>query len=102
MHKLFVFTQILLIVVARLTFPLCYPYWLITSLCFVIRKYNELNHRDCAQININSGKKHNNSGKKHNTMTSVLFPDHRTFLDRLQYDKSYNLMTDVYIKLGSL
>ena len=31
---------------------------------FIIRKYNKLNYRDCAQININSD-------KKHNTMTSV-------------------------------
>jgi hypothetical protein len=34
----------------------------------IIRKYNEVNHRDRAQMNIN-------------TMTSVQFPDHRILID---------------------
>ena len=39
---------------------------------FIMRKYNERNHSDRAQININSN--------KNNTMASVWFPDHNILI----------------------
>ena len=41
---------------------------------FIIRKYNELNHSDHAQMNINSD-------KKHKTMISVQFPNNQILID---------------------
>jgi hypothetical protein len=53
-HKSFVSTS-LNTIHPGCTFHLSYPYWTFTS-NFIIRKYNEFNHRDRAQININSDK----------------------------------------------
>ena len=48
-HKAYVSTS-LNIIHCDCTFHLSYLYWTVTSL---LRKYNELNHRDRAQINVN-------------------------------------------------
>jgi hypothetical protein len=51
-HKSFVATS-LNIIQQGSTFHLSYPY---LDAYFIMRKYKELNHRQCAQININSDK----------------------------------------------